>query len=305
MKTKDWIAFISLGLIWGSSFLWIKIGLEELGPFTLVALRLGFGLLGLALVVLIQRPPAPGARRLYAYLVLLGLFNTAIPFILISWGQQFIDSAVAAILNSTVPLFTMIIAHFFLVDERINFSRLVGLGLGFFGVLLLFSRGLSGEGLTANLLGQLAVLAAAVCYSGSNVFARRNLRTVTPTFQAFFTILTAEVVVWLLVPLVELPIEMPSSTVTWIAILFLGLLGSCVAYLLYFYLIQSTGSVQASMVTYILPVVGVTLGVIFLDELFNLQLALGALLVIAGVWIVNSNRKIRVPLQRKIGSPGG
>lgn len=304
MNTKQWIAFISLGLIWGSSFLWIKIGLEELGPFTLVAYRLAFGLLGLIVVMIWRRPSAPKRARLWGYLVILGFLNTALPFVLITWGQQFIDSAVASILNGTVPLFTMVIAHFFLVDERINFSKAVGLGLGFVGVFLLFSQGLSGGGLSSSMIGMLAVLAAAACYGISAVFARKNLREVSPIFQAFLTVLTAEVIVWLLVPLVELPVYIPSSSLTWISILWLGLLGSCVAYLLYFYLIQTAGSVRTSTVTYMMPVVGVTLGVLFADELFSLRLALGALLVIGGVWIVNSNRKIRAPFRKAVESVG-
>ena len=304
MKTKDWIAFILLGLVWGSSFLWIKIGLEELGPFTLVAYRLGFGLLGLAVVVLAQRPPAPKGLKLWAGLVLIGITNTALPFILITWGELFIDSGVAAILNSTVPLFSMLIAHFFLQDERMSSSRLAGLGLGFFGVLLLVGRGISADGLTGSALGQLAVLAAAVCYAGSGVFTRRNLRQVSPIFQAFLTVLTAELVIGMMVPVAESPVKVPSTPLTWIAVAWLGLLGSCVAYLLYFYLIQSAGATRAAMVTYTFPVVGITLGVIFLGEEFSLQLLLGAALVIAGVWIVNSNRKIRMPFRRTAPNPG-
>ncbi|HJS29009.1 MAG TPA: DMT family transporter [Anaerolineales bacterium] len=304
MKTKDWIAFILLGLVWGSSFLWIKIGLEELGPFTLVAYRLGFGLLGLAVVVLAQRPPAPKGLKLWAGLVLIGITNTALPFILITWGELFIDSGVAAILNSTVPLFSMLIAHFFLQDERMSPSRLAGLGLGFFGVLLLVGRGISADGLTGSALGQLAVLAAAVCYAGSGVFTRRNLRQVSPIFQAFLTVLTAELVIGMMVPVAESPVKVPSTPLTWIAVAWLGLLGSCVAYLLYFYLIQSAGATRAAMVTYTFPVVGITLGVIFLGEEFSLQLLLGAALVIAGVWIVNSNRKIRMPFRRTAPNPG-
>jgi drug/metabolite transporter (DMT)-like permease len=304
MKAKDWVAFIVLGLVWGSSFLWIKIGLEELGPFTLVAFRLAFGLLGLAVVVLAQRPPAPRSLKLWGGLLLIGITNTALPFVLITWGELYIDSAVAAILNSTVPLFSMLIAHFFLQDERMNFSRLVGLGLGFVGVFLLVGRGISGEGLTDSILGQLAVLAAAVCYAGSGVFTRKNLRQVSPVFQAFMTVLTAELVIWMLVPLAESPVVIPSTPLTWVAVAWLGLLGSCVAYLLYFYLIQSAGATRAAMVTYTFPVVGITLGVVFLGEEFSLQLLLGAALVIAGVWIVNSNRKIGIPFRRTAPDPG-
>jgi drug/metabolite transporter (DMT)-like permease len=304
MRSKDWFAFISLGLIWGSSFLWIKIGLQQLQPLTLIALRLGFGLIGMIVVVLIQRPPLPRSSRLWAGLVLLGFTNTALPFFLITWGEQYVASSVTSILNSTVPLFTMIIAHFFLQDERIDFSRVVGLVIGFLGIVLLVGRGIAGGGLSANFLGQIAVLAAAAAYGASNVFARKYMRQVSPIFQSFLIILTAEAIAWLTVPLVDLPLKLPSSSVTWLAVIWLGLLGSCVAYLLYFSLIQSVGSTRAAMVTYTFPVVGVTLGVVFLNESFYLQLLLGAVLVIVGVWIVNSNRRIPVPFRKKVGITG-
>jgi hypothetical protein len=120
MKTKHWLAFITLGLIWGSSFLWIKIAVSEISPILLVALRLLFGILGSVVVVLIARPVFPKERKLWLVLTLIGFTNNALPYVLISWGEQYIDSAVAAILNSTTPLFTMIIAHFFLHDDRLS-----------------------------------------------------------------------------------------------------------------------------------------------------------------------------------------
>ena len=163
MKTKDWVAFIALSLAWGSSFLWIKIALQEIGPFILVALRLLFGILGLLAVVAYNRPNWPDTRRLWVVLAVLGITNTALPFVLISWGEQFIDSAVAAILNSTVPLFTMVIAHRFLQDDRLTLQRVIGLFVGFFGVVALLLRDLDG-GTQDNLFGQAAVLLAAICF---------------------------------------------------------------------------------------------------------------------------------------------
>jgi hypothetical protein len=105
LKIKDWLAFILLGLAWGSSFLWIKIAVQEVDPFTLVAFRLLFGILGLLAVVAINRPAWPKDRRLWLALALLGLTNTAIPFVLISWGELYIDSAVAALFYASSPVF--------------------------------------------------------------------------------------------------------------------------------------------------------------------------------------------------------
>jgi drug/metabolite transporter (DMT)-like permease len=217
----------------------------------------------------------------------MGLANTALPFVLISWGQQFIDSGVASILNGTVPLWAMVFGHYFLVDEQMTWRRVGGILTGFLGVILLVSGEL-GTRIAANaVLGQAAVILAAVAYGGSSVFARRVLREVSPILQAFTTILVADVLVWAATGVVEAPIVVPELPLTWFAVVWLGLLGSCLAYLLYFYLIQAVGPTQASMVTYLIPVLGVALGVMFLDERITFQLIGGSVLVGLGVWIVN------------------
>ena len=153
MKLLDWLAFGFLGLIWGSSFLWIKVAIAEVGPFTLVGWRLLFGLVGLIVVVVLRRPSMPKDRRVLAALALLGITNTALPFALISWGEQSIDSAVASILNGTVPLFAMVIAHYGLHDDRMTVPRVVGLVTGFIGVVVLMARDIGPQGIAQGVLG--------------------------------------------------------------------------------------------------------------------------------------------------------
>jgi drug/metabolite transporter (DMT)-like permease len=242
--------------------------------------------LGLLVVVAYKRPNWPDNRRLWGVLAILGIINTALPFLLISWGQQFIDSAVAAILNSTVPLFTMVMAHWYLQDDRLTPQRVAGLLIGFIGVVLLLFRDLVG-GTQSSLLGQAAVLLAAICYAFSSVFARRNAKGVSPIVQAFVPLLVADAVMWLLVPLFESPVTLPSLPITWLAVVWLGLVGSCIAYLLYFYLLHAIGPTRATMVTYTFPVIGVALGVIFLNESLDISLLLGGALVIGSIVIVN------------------
>jgi drug/metabolite transporter (DMT)-like permease len=287
MKPREWGLFITLGLIWGSSFLWIKIAVAEIGPFALVSWRLLFGLAGLALVVLVRRPEFPRDRRLLGALALLGITNTALPFALISWGEVTIDSAVASILNGTVPLFAMIIAHFSLHDDRMTVPRVVGLVIGFVGVVVLMARDIGPQGIQQGVLGQVAVLVAALLYAGSSVFARRTLRGVSPTVQAFLPLLSAEAFVWGGALLTESPRLVPQQGSTWLALAWLGILGSCVAYLLYFSLLQSVGPTRATVVTYVFPVVGVILGVLFLKETVDEHLVGGALLIVAGIAAVN------------------
>jgi drug/metabolite transporter (DMT)-like permease len=287
MPVRSWGAFLLLGSIWGSSFLWIKIALEELEPFTLVGYRLLFGAVGMALVLIARRPALPKERRTWLLLALMGLTNTALPFVLISWGETVIDSAVASILNSTTPLFTLIIAHYFLSDERMNLARALGLLLGFAGILLLFSRDVGLEGFRSGLLGQAAVLAAALSYAGSSVFARRAFRDVPLLIQAAIPLFSADLLIWVGAIALESPVNIPALPITWVALAWLGLLGSCIAYLLYFYLINNVGSTRSTLVTYMFPVIGVALGVLFLDERLDLRLIIGALMVVAGIGVVN------------------
>jgi drug/metabolite transporter (DMT)-like permease len=294
MKLREWVTFSLLGLVWGSSFLWIKVAVREIGPATLVGFRLLIGLIGLLAVVAVRRPALPSSRRTLAILAILGITNTALPFVLISWGEQFIDSAIASILNGTVPLFTIIIAHLFLHDDRITFSRIIGLVTGFLGVVVLMSRDVEAGTRAGSVLGQVAVLAAAVSYAGSSVFARRNLRQVDPVVQASFPLISADLMAWAAALATEAPLQIPSLPITWVALVWLGLLGSCLAYLLYFHLLHAVGPTRATMVTYVFPVVGVILGVVFLQERADWHLWGGVALVALGIGVVNWPRRTRV-----------
>jgi drug/metabolite transporter (DMT)-like permease len=286
MKTKDWLAFLGLSLAWGSSFFWIKIAVQEIGPFMLVALRVLFGILGLVAVLLVRRPTRPADPRLWHNLLILGLTNTALPFVLISWAEQHIDSAVAAVLNSSVPLFTMVIAHFVLTDDRMTGRRALGLVVGFLGVIVLTARDLGGD-VRLNLLAQGAMILAVLFYAGSSVFARRNTQGVSPVIQALIPLLAADTFIWVLVPITESPLRFPTLPLTWVALLWLGLIGSCIAYLLYYYLIHAVGPTRTMMVTYTFPVVGLALGVLILHEALDFNLVAGAALIIGSLLIVN------------------
>jgi drug/metabolite transporter (DMT)-like permease len=217
----------------------------------------------------------------------MGIINTALPFVLISWGEKSIDSAVASILNSTVPLFTLVIAHFFLHDDRITVPKVLGLVVGFLGVLTLLVRDLEPGGFRGGALGQAAVLLAAISYASASVFGRRTMREVSPLVQAFVPMIVADAVVWSAATQVGRPGVLPALPITWVALLWLGLLGSCVAYLLYFHLLHAVGATRTTMVTYVFPVVGVGLGVLFLGERADWHLVAGALLVVASIAIVN------------------
>lgn len=286
MSLKNWLKFTVLALAWGSSFLWIKIAGREIGPFTLVFLRASFALLGLGIILLFLRPQLPERSKwkLFAYL---GFFNVAVPFVLISWAERTISSGMASILNATVPLFTILVAAVFLPEDGLSAPKVLGLLVGFAGVFVLVSDQL-GLG-TNNLLAIGAMLLAAAAYGSSNVFARRNLRGMPPAAQAFGQGLAAWSYMLPISTLAEQSIlHLPRLPLTWLALAWLGLIGTAMATLLHYSLMNSVGPTRTSLVTYCFPLVGMILGLIFLGEPLKWQLFLGAALIISGVWMVNN-----------------
>ena len=285
MKAKDWLIFILLGAIWSSSFMWIKIAVEEIGPITLVAFRVLFGLIFGFAVVLVTRQKLSRGLREWLPLLLLGITNVAIPFFLISWGEQVIDSAVAAILDATVPLFAIVIAHLALHDDKITLPKIVGLLMGFAGVVVLMSKDLGGS--TGSILGQAAVVLASVFYAGSSVYARKSTEAASGIMRSVGPLISSTVVMWLAVPLAESPFRLPQLPITWIALIWLGVLGSGVAFIMMYYLIHAIGPTRTTMVTYLFPLGGVLLGVGFLGEQLTWQLVSGAVLIVASLVVAN------------------
>ena len=288
MRIKEWAVFIALGLIWGTSFLWIKIALAETGPFTLVGLRLLFGFAGLLVVLAVQRPKLPRDRGTLLAFAFMGLVNTALPFILITWGETRIPSSLASILNGSVPLFTIVIAHFWLHDEKITAARLGGLVVGFIGIVVLVSGDLTPDNIHSDIWGQLAVVAASISYATAITFSRRHLRGQPPVLQTGMVLLIADSIIWAsALAGAERPLQLPHSFLPWFAIVWLGLLGTCLAYLLFFWLINAVGPTRASLVTYVFPVVGLVLGILILHEAADWRLVAGSLLIVGGIVVVN------------------
>lgn len=290
MQAKHWTVFILLGAIWSASFLWIKIALEEVQPLTLVAYRVLFGLLTGLAVAFILRIRLPRDWKTWRTFFILGIFNVALPFFLITWGEESIDSAVAAILNATVPLFTVLLAHFFVSDDRITLPKITGLLIGFAGVVLLLSKGLSRHGQNP-LVGELAVILASLSYAGSYVYARRNTAEVPGQIRGMLPLVSANAIMWVAAPLAEAPLALPRLPLTWAALLWLGVLGTGLAMLMQYYLVHEIGPTRATLVTYIFPLGGVLLGVIFLHEELSWQLGAGAVLIISSIAVVNWKKK--------------
>jgi drug/metabolite transporter (DMT)-like permease len=286
----DWLIFLALGFFWGSSYLFIKIGVDHgLQPFTLIMFRLLIGFALLASVVAVAREPLPREPRMYGHLFVMGVINIAIPFGLITFAERIpsIDSSLASVINSAVPLFVIVIAALFLKGETVTVNRLVGLVVGFVGVAILVGLDVTDLG-SANAVGELALIGATVSYAIGNVYAKAHVHGLRPMIPALFQVFFGLLVTGTLAFATERPLAVAWQPEAIFAVVWLGLLGSGVAYLSYFRILQHWGATRTSMVAYLLPVYGIVLGALVLAEPIAPSTLLGAILVIGGIAIVNA-----------------
>jgi drug/metabolite transporter (DMT)-like permease len=282
-----WFLFVALGLMWGSSYLFIKLGVETLDPFQLIAARLLIGAAILWVIVAVAREPLPRDARTYGHLIVMSIVNIIIPFTLITWAEQSVDSALAAIINGAVPLFVIVPAAIFLHDEPITLNRLVGLPLGFIGVVLLVVKDLGVGGLNA--LGAIALLGSTVAYALGNVYARRNIRHLRPMVPAVFQVTFALILsAGLMFALEGLPSAAAFTPTVAFSIAMLGIFGSALAYLAYFRLLHEWGATRTALLAYLLPIVGIVLGVAVRNEQIDIRALIGTALILAGIGFANS-----------------
>lgn len=302
----DWLIFLALGFFWGSSYLFIKIGVDHgLQPFTLIMFRLLIGLVLLGAVVAVAREPLPREPRMYGHLFVMGVINVAIPFSLITFAEQTVDSSLAAVINGAVPLFVIVIAALFLKGETVTVNRLVGLAIGFVGVAILVGIDIT-DFSSANTIGELALLGATISYAIGNVYAKAHVHGLRPMIPAVFQVFFGLLVTGVLAFALERPLAVAWVPESLFAVVWLGLLGSGLAYLCYFRILQHWGATRTSMVAYLLPVVGIGLGALVLSEPVSASTLIGTVLVIGGIALVNSRYGTRPLFRQKSGdaTPG-
>lgn len=285
MTRRDTLLLLLLSAIWGSSFLFIKLGVDVLEPSVVVLGRLVIG--GLLLAALL--PGRGGLAPLRGYLVpllVLGALNSAIPFWLLGFAETRLDSGLTAVIQAAAPIFTVILASRMDVSQRASGARLAGVGVGFVGVALLV--GVQSGG---NLVAALAVIGVALCYATSVLYAGRTVRELPPLQVSFGQLAFAAV---LIAPfgLAQLPDTSPSAK-AWLAVIALGTLGSGVAYILYFAIIASAGASRAILVTYLVPSFALVYGAVFLDEAITAVALLGLALVLAGTALATGLARAR------------
>jgi drug/metabolite transporter (DMT)-like permease len=285
MSRRDLGLLVALSAIWGSSFLFIKVGVEELEPAVVVCGRLVVGALVLVPVAM-ARGGLSGLRAMLVPIAVLGALNNALPYWLLTFAETRIDSGLAAVIQAAAPIFTVLLAIRIDPSQRVTGVRLVGVGLGFVGVALLVGLQEGGE-----LLGALAVVGTALCYAVSVLYAGRAIRAFSP-LDVSIGQLSVGALLTLPAALLQWPAEAPSAKVVG-AVLVLGVLGTGVAYLLYFALIVRAGASRAILVTYLVPAFALVYGWLILDEAVTASALAGLGLILGGTALATGGRPRR------------
>jgi drug/metabolite transporter (DMT)-like permease len=286
MRIRYLGVLLLLGAVWGASFLLIKIGVQEMAPETLVMLRLVIAAIVLLGVLYARGLRLPTHWRTWADFLFLGLVGLIFPYLLITWSEQSIPSGMAAILNATTPLFSVLVAYFWTREERLTGLRLLGMALGFAGVVV--AVGIEDLDLArTDTRAQLAVLAAAACYAITGIYARRAFRGMPALVPATGQMLAGALLITPYALLVRgIPSPLPSATAIW-AVVALAVFGTALAYILLYWLMERIGATRSSMVTYLLPPFALAYGALFLSEAIALNALLGLVLVVVGILLAN------------------
>ena len=286
MRIRYLGALLLLGAVWGASFIFIKIGVQEMAPETLVMLRLVIAAVVMLGVLYARGRRLPTRWRTWADFVFLGVVGLIFPYMLITWSEQAIPSGMAAILNATTPLFTLLVTYMWTREERLSGLRKLGVALGFAGVVV--AVGIEDLDLArADTQAQLAVLAAAACYAISGTYARRAFRGMPALVPATGQMLAGALLITPYALVMRgIPVPLPSATAIG-AVVALAVFGTALAYILLYWLIERIGATRSSMVTYLLPPFALLYGALFLGETIAPNALLGLVLVVIGILLAN------------------
>ncbi len=282
-----YVAFISLALIWGVSFLFIKIAVQDMSPTAIALIRTVSGAAALAAIMMITRRPlfGPRWRSRTVPFVIMALTNALIPWIAIAWGEEHISSGLASILNSTATLWTAILIFWVIPTERPSPLNYAGVLIGVSGVVILVLPDLITHGVTFSFLGILSGLGAAFSYAIGAIYARTKLRGMDLYQQSLGQLVATSI---LAIPIAAPAV--PHIHLAWLSlasVIYLGVFGSAIAYLLYYYTMNTLGAVRATGVTLLVPVTAVVWGVVLLHESLSWSIILGMAVILGGIVLTN------------------
>lgn len=288
LDATGWCLIAILAVLWGGAFFLIEVGLRSYPPNTLVFMRLALAVPPMWIILRLSGGHLPTDAKSWSLLMVVGALNCALPFILFFWGQQYLDSGYASILNATTPLWGVIVAHFMTHDEKATPSRIVGVLLGMTGIIVMVGPSAL-QGLSDNLLAQIACLVSTLFYSFAAIFGRRLTQTsMTPMVIATGQTAAAALLMLPVILLADQPwtMALPRLDST-LAGLTLALFSTALAYILYFRLIDRAGASNAQLVAFIMPVLAVILGIAFLGEQVSSGQMAGAVLIALGLVVLD------------------
>ncbi|MGB0512651.1 MAG: DMT family transporter [Paracoccaceae bacterium] len=288
MDAYDWVMLITLATVWGGSFLFNAILVAELPVITIVAIRVTVAALALWGFVRVTGRKIPTTPQVWGALLILGVLNNAIPFSLIVQGQTQITSGLASILNATTPFFTILVAGFFLTDERFSVLRVLGVVVGFSGVILMVGPEALGS-LGADFWAQLCALGAALSYGFASVFGRRFRELkVDPVMVATGQVTMSSLVLWPIALWIDGPQDILGLSFNAAASMFgLAVLCTSFAYIVYFLILERAGATNISLVTFLVPISAIILGVLVLGESIFIKEIIGMTLIGLGLAIID------------------
>ncbi len=280
------IVWLILCLIWGSTWIFIKLGLRDLPPITFAGLRFLFASVILWAIVFARRRPLPNNRSDWLKLAWAGIISFALNYGLIFWGEQHINSGLAAVLQAMIPVFGLIFAQVYLPNERITARKLLGAAVGVAGVSLIFYDQMKVEGVAA-LQGSFALLLSSVCVAYTNVFIKARCQHIDSS------VLAAGQMVWAVVPLLAVaaiwegnPFDHHWSAQSALSLAYLTLVGSVLAFLLYFWLVTKIEVTKTMLIALVTPVTALLIGKLTLDERLSWRIAVGSAAILAGIWLI-------------------
>lgn len=283
-----WLLIGILSILWGGAFFLIEVGLRSYPPITLVFMRLVLAVPPMWIAMRLMGQRLPSEPRVWGLLAVVGALNCALPFILFFWGQQYLDSGYASILNATTPLWGVITAHFLTSDEKATPARILGVLVGMAGIIVMVGPEAM-KGLSNNLLAQLACIVSTIFYSFAAIYGRRLSQTeLTPMAVATGQTMMAALMMVPVVVLVDQPWTMAAPRLdSTLAGLTLALFSTALAYTLYFRLIDRSGASNAQLVAFLMPILAVILGIAFLGESLSGGQIVGAALIAIGLAILD------------------
>lgn len=284
MNSQEWLLLIILSIVWGGSFFFVGVAVEVLPPLTIVALRVSLAASALLAVVHFTGLRMPTDPKIWIAFICMGVLNNVIPFSLIVWGQTHIASGLASILNATTPMFTIVAAHFLTNDEKMTSSKIIGVLIGFAGVVIMLGHEALG-GLGDSVFAQIAVLGAAISYSIAGIYGRRFAQSgIKPVVTATGQVTASSILLIHLAVLFDKPFALPMPGIEiWLAIFGLSLISTAFAYILYFRILSTAGATNLLLVTLLIPVSAILLGTIILGEQLEPKHMLGMGLISIGL----------------------